>query len=147
MATTLTTDQLKTLMRRVVTEAWNEGNFDIIADTAHPDYTVHWLDTGADEGLDELESFLDEVRSGFPDFEMQIEFMLAEDDMIATGFTTSGTHEGEFMGVPPTGNEVVSHGIWAERFEGERTAELWTAWDALGVMRQLGVFPEAAADD
>jgi steroid delta-isomerase-like uncharacterized protein len=99
----------------------------------------------ADEHVDfdGFKEFICAVRTGFPDFEMDVEFMIAEENMIAIGFTAGGTHEGEFMGVPPTGkaSDPVP-GIMIHRFKDGRVVEGWAVWDVLGLMQQLDVIPE-----
>jgi predicted ester cyclase len=53
-----------------------------------------------------------------------------------------GTHQGEFMGIPPTGKRVTFTGIWFARLKGGRLQEQWVSFDALGLLRQLGAIPE-----
>ncbi|ODR80379.1 hypothetical protein BG842_02175 [Haladaptatus sp. W1] len=135
---------MKAKEQQFVTEVWNEGNFDRIGDMVSEAYTGHWFgfeDEPVD--FDGFKEFIRAVRTGFPDFEMDVEFMFAEEDMIAIGFTAVGTHEGEFMGVPPTGKagDPVP-GIMIHRFENGKVVEGWAVWDALGLMQQLGVIPE-----
>jgi predicted ester cyclase len=97
-----------------------------------------------------------DVFDGFPDYEMRIEFVLADDDLVTVGFTGHGTHEGEFMGIPP-GETPASirptPGHMTMRIEDGRVVEGWSTWDALGLLQELGVVPEdleqasLAADD
>ncbi|WP_458206836.1 ester cyclase [Haladaptatus sp. NG-SE-30] len=123
---------------------WNQGNFDHIDELMSEEYVGHWFGfEGESVYLDGFKEFIRAVRTGFPDLEMTVEFMFAEEDMIAIGFTVVGTHEGEFMGVPPTGkagNPVP--GIMVHRFEDGKVVEGWAVWDSLGLMQQLGVIPE-----
>jgi predicted ester cyclase len=55
--------------------------------------------------------------------------------------TLRGTHQGEFMGIPPTGRQVTFTGIHISRVAGGKIAEEWGQFDALGMMQQLGVIP------
>jgi len=137
-------EQLKGYEQRFIEEAWNGGNYDIIEETISEEYVGHWFDLEeGDVDRDGLEAFIRAVRDGFSDFHMDVEFMLAEDDMITVGFTVSGTHDGEFMGIPATDESGTSPGIFVHRFDEDgKVAEAWAVWDALGQMQQLGVVPE-----
>jgi len=139
------TEELKEYERRFIDEAWNRGEYGVIEETVSEDYVGHWFDMEEDDvDRDGLEAFIRAVREGFPDFHMDVEFMLAEDDMIAVGFTVEGTHDGEFMGIPATGKSGTSPGIFVHRFDDDGlVVEAWAVWDALGQMQQLGVVPES----
>ncbi len=54
---------------------------------------------------------------------------------------THRTHQGEFEGIAPTNKEILTTGIFIHRIEKGNLAERWTAYDALGMMQQLGVIP------
>jgi predicted ester cyclase len=64
--------------------------------------------------------------------------MLTEGDRVAYRWTAVGTHQGELLGVPPSGNRVELTGITVERIEGTKIAETWNNFDQLGMMRQIG---------
>ncbi|MFC7133998.1 MULTISPECIES: ester cyclase [Salinibaculum] len=148
----------KELQQRFVDECWNEGNTDLIDELYSENYVGHWyLLGGGDADREALKAFIQDVRTGFPDFEMTVEFMIAEDDMVSMGFTADGTHEGEFMGIPPSetesGTAGATPGHLTHRFEDGKIVESWSTWDALGLLLGLGVIPEdlsaalPAADD
>lgn len=66
--------------------------------------------------------------------------MFPEGDKVAVRFTTTGTHKGEFRGVPPTTNKkVMVWGINIDRIAGEKFVESWERYDTLGWMKQLGL--------
>ena len=69
--------------------------------------------------------------------------MIAEGDKVVTRYYLTGTHRGEFMGIPATGKPVKVNTIWMHRLDGGRIVEgrRWGQFDALGMMRQMGVFP------
>jgi predicted ester cyclase len=58
---------------------------------------------------------------------------------VVTRWTGSGTHQGELIGVAPTGNQVTITGISINRISGGKIEESWTNYDALGMMQQIGV--------
>jgi predicted ester cyclase len=67
--------------------------------------------------------------------------VIAEDDRVAGRFTFSGTHRGEFNGIPPTNRSFSVEGVDIYRFEGGKIAEAWSSFDSLGMLQQLGVIP------
>src|SRR5215216_2085661 len=82
------------------------------------------------------------VRRGFPDLESTIEDLIAERDKVVAHWRAQATHQGEYMGIPPTGNRVNFRGISIYRIEGGQIAESWGISDELGLMRQIGAIPE-----
>jgi predicted ester cyclase len=60
---------------------------------------------------------------------------------VVTRWTGRGTHQGEFMGVPPSGNRVEITGMTINRVSGSKISETWTIYDALGMMQQIGAMP------
>ena len=70
-----------------------------------------------------------------------IEDVIAEGDKVAVRFTFRGTHQGELMGIPPTGKQVTISGMDINRIAGGKIAERWAVFDMLGMLQQLGVMP------
>ncbi len=81
-------------------------------------------------------------RQAFPDSYFTVEDMIAEGDKVATRKTFHGTHQGEFMGIPPTGQQVSIGLIDIVRIVDGRVVEHWAMGDNLGMMQQLGVIPQ-----
>jgi steroid delta-isomerase-like uncharacterized protein len=77
----------------------------------------------------------------YPDLHITIEDVIEEGDKVVFRNTVTGTHQGEYMGVPPTGKSVIYNEIFIARFAGGRIAETWGVVDVLSQMRQLGVIP------
>jgi predicted ester cyclase len=77
----------------------------------------------------------------FPDMQIVIETTLGEGDLVCTRGYFEGTHDGDFMGVPATGNKVHVPYIDIWRFDGGKATENWVRLDMLGLMQQLGVVP------
>jgi steroid delta-isomerase-like uncharacterized protein len=80
-------------------------------------------------------------RTAFPDWVETVDEVIAEGDKVVIRVTGRGTHEGEFQGIPPTGRQVIATGVGIGRIENGRIAEAWAAYDALGLMQQLGAVP------
>lgn len=138
-------EELKTYEQEFVDEVWNEGSFDLLEETVSDEYVGRWFDpTEGDVDKEGLRTFIEMAREGFSDFRMDVEFMMAEDDMITIAFTANGTHDGEFLGTPATGTSVSTPGIIVHRFDEDgQVVEGWAVWDALGQLQQLGVVPES----
>jgi steroid delta-isomerase-like uncharacterized protein len=141
MATTsVDTEQMREMERRFVDGAWNQGDMAALSETHSESATVHWSREFTD--TDSLRAYISEVREAFPDFNMTIDFTVAEGDRIATGFTASGTHEAPLRGIPATGKFIRFSGLWTHRYEDGVIVEGWTSWDELGIRKQLGMtFP------
>lgn len=94
-------------------DVWNTGAYDRLPDVLAESATVY--DPGAPggvlEGRDEFEAHLRELRTGFPDFTIEIEEMLSGDGIVMTEWTARATHEGEFDGIPPTTREIELKGM------------------------------------
>ena len=77
----------------------------------------------------------------FPDLHVAVEDVIAEGDKVVCRNTVTGTHQGEYMGRPPTGKSIAYNEIFIIRFVNGRVAETWGVVDVLSQMRQLGMTP------
>jgi steroid delta-isomerase-like uncharacterized protein len=93
-------------------------------------------------GVEGAREFYGMYQSAFPDVQITIEEQVAEGDTVATRWTARGTHQGELLGVPPSGNRVEVMGVTMSRIEGGKVAEEWDNYDALGMMQGIGAIPE-----
>jgi steroid delta-isomerase-like uncharacterized protein len=124
-------------------DIWNQRNLDLVEEIYAPDYVNHDLTMPEDvRGIGAVREFYSRYQSAFPDAEITIEDQVAEGDKVVTRWTGRGTHKGELMGVPPSGNRVEVAGITISRIEGGKVAEEWDSYDALGLMQQIGAIPE-----
>ena len=137
-------EENKAILRRVTDEVFTQGNLDVVDELFAPSYVLH--DPGVPGGeLRGIESFKQQwvsmFRTAFPDLQLSVEDQVAEGDKVVTRYTGRGTHQGELMGIPPTGNEVVVSGTIMSRVSDGKIEEEWNNFDALGMMQQLGVIP------
>jgi steroid delta-isomerase-like uncharacterized protein len=132
-----TTEQNKELIRRTfgtLNEQDRDGFTELLAD----DVVFH--DTSEDvRGLDAVVEYHWNFFEAFPDLEFTVEDLVEEDDEVAFRFTTSGTHEGAFRGIEPTGKEVEISEMGIVHVEDGECAEVWIQGDELGLLEQLGV--------
>jgi steroid delta-isomerase-like uncharacterized protein len=135
-------EENKALARRFLEEACNEGNLGVVDEIVASDYVLH--DPALPEeirGPEGVKGFVQMYRSAYPDIVITVEDQIAEGDDVVTRWTGRGTHQGELLGVPPSGNRVEVAGITIDRISGGKFAESWTTYDALGMMQQIGAIP------
>jgi steroid delta-isomerase-like uncharacterized protein len=121
----------------------NAGNVDGYLELYADDLTVHGYPPGV-EGKAGVSEFYRSFRSAFSEFELTIDDVLADGDTVAGRYTIRGTHSGELMGVPGSGNQVEVAGQSFFRFENGRVAERWQSLDAVGLLTQIGALPAPA---
>jgi steroid delta-isomerase-like uncharacterized protein len=97
-------------------------------------------------GLDAFKGFVSYLRSAFPDLHFTIEEEVVAGDRIASRFMLYGTHEGEWMGITPTGKPIALPGVDLFRVSNGKIAEVRVYYDTLGLMQQLGVMPAAQVE-
>jgi steroid delta-isomerase-like uncharacterized protein len=131
------------LAERFHEEIFERGNVDVAKEILAPGFVWH---SDVPPGVDGVMSFAADVRAAFPDLSLSVDQVVAEGDRVAILWTLSGTHQGEFLSVPATGNSVSTPGVDIYRIENGQIAEIWTVGDELGLLIQLGSFPEFWAD-
>lgn len=130
----------KEAARRLFEELWNNRLLGLADELLTPDsrnYDPNTPDFGA--GPEAYKKLVSMYTKAFPDLRLTVDDMIAEGDKVVLRWTCSGTHKGELRGIPPTGKKIVITGTSICRFSNEKVAEQWVAWDALGMMQQLGV--------
>jgi steroid delta-isomerase-like uncharacterized protein len=121
-------------------EAINQNNLDALDEVVASDITDHDPAPGQAPGLEGVKQWFSSMHTAFPDFQMNVEDMIAEGDKVVARVSLSGTHHGEFMGIDPTGNRVTITGIDILRINAEgKIVEHWGNFDDLSMMQQLGV--------
>ncbi len=118
-------------------EGVNTGNFDVFDEVVAPNALDHDPAPGQGRGPDGFRSFFSTMRTAFPDFGVEVEHVTATDDDVAIAYTVTGTHEGEFQGISPTGKKINVRGCQIGRFEDGKLAERWGSSDELGILEQL----------
>jgi steroid delta-isomerase-like uncharacterized protein len=134
----------KTIVRRFVEESWN-GKSDVVDELIARNYVGH--DPANPEplrGPEDVKTFISTYRTAFPDLRVTIEDQLAQEDLVATRWTSNGTHKGELMGIEPTGKQVTVSGVTMSRLADGKVVEEFYNWDTYGLMRQLDAIPVLA---
>lgn len=135
----------KKLERRFIEEAFNEGDLAVLDEILAEDYIGHTSTRAEDlQGRGAIKEYIEGTRSAFPDIELDLEHLVADGEMVASHWTATGTHEGELMGIEPTGNSYEAAGMEITRVEAGRIVEHWHVGDELGMLQQLGIVPEGS---
>ncbi len=119
----------------------SQGRFDALHELVSTDYVLHPEDVRGVEGLTEM---VEGYRRALAGLRVTIEHQFAEGDYVATRSTISGKHEGELMGLPPTGREVTFSCLTISRCRSGKIEEEWELADTVGLLRQLGALPDMA---
>lgn len=133
------------IIRRFIEEVLNRGNIEATGQFFWEDVVEQVPFPGQGPGLEGLKDVLCGMRIGFPDMHWSVEEQIAEGDKVLTRFEWTGTHRGEFLGVPATGRPVKVWGTVIDRLQDGKIKETRIIMDALGLMMQLGVFPSPKA--
>jgi len=139
-------EENKAVVRRYFEEAWNKQNLDVVDEIIAPDLLDHEVDGSEQKsGPEDVKSYLaGYYLKALPDVDITVEFQIAEGDMVLTYVTVRGTHQGELLGVPATGNPIEVTGMSVDRIERGKIVEAWVSWDQLGLLKQLGANPKPA---
>jgi steroid delta-isomerase-like uncharacterized protein len=130
--------------RRVIEEAFNKGNLDVIDEVCADNYVDHDPLLG-DQDRDAAKQSIASYREAFPDLNFTIDDVFAADDHVVMRWTGTGTFENPLMGLEPNhspGQPI--HGIGIDRFEDGKVVESWSQWDTLQFMRDIGAIPSEA---
>ena len=132
-----TEEENKASFRRYLEETWNQSNLEVV-DEIFDRYISHQPDGSVlERGPEDVKRFVGEFRSAFPDLRLSSEEQIAEGDRVVSHGTIRGTHQGEFRGMAPTGQEVAIEGMAVFRFSSEgKVVESWDSYDQLSLMRQ-----------
>jgi steroid delta-isomerase-like uncharacterized protein len=119
----------KALVRTFFEEAWGKGNVAAVDEFMADEYVEHPRPSTLPPGTEGLKQLIAAYRTAFPDLKMTLDDIFAEGEMVAFRWSVSGTHLGDWSGVPPTGNHVTATGITVFRIAGGKVVESWTSID------------------
>ena len=133
------------VIRGFVDTVISKGHIDAASNYAWEDVVEQVPLPGQGPGLDGLKDIIRAMRIGFPDIVFAIQEQIAEGNKVASRFEWTGTHHGEFLGIPPTGRSVRVWGVVIDRLEDGRIKDTRIIMDTLGLMTQLGVLQPPSA--
>ena len=133
-------EQNKKLARRWFEDLFSRGDLDAANEILSAEFVDH-LPHEEERGIEELKNYVSIYRTAFPDIQDKVEDIVAEGDKVVVRWMSRGTHQGEFMGVAPTGRHVTFTGMRLFRFAENQIAESWVNIDERGLQEQLGAVP------
>ena len=134
-------DDPKSLLRRFYEEV-STGNLGAIDEMISDDLVEHEEFPGLQPSKDGVKQFFAMFQAAFPDMRMEPHEVLAEGDLVCARVTFTGTHRGEFMGIPATGRRVEVQMFDLVRFRDDQAVEHWGTTDSMTLMEQLGAMTQ-----
>jgi steroid delta-isomerase-like uncharacterized protein len=129
----------KHIVRRLYEEVWNERKLDVVDELISPSRALHDPNvSGSQIGPDAYKQQVAPFTTAFPDLHFAIEDIFSEKDKLVVSWMISGTHKGEYEGIPPTDKKISVDGITINYLANGKILDSYVSWDALGLMRQLG---------
>ena len=131
-------------IREAMVQLWNSGD-ENIARQIYADDTARYDPNNPEpiRGWAGIAAYVAEVRNAYPDFHLELSELVVEGSLFASHWTCTGTHKGEFRGIPPTGKHITIRGMTLARVENGKIVEDRVYFDRLAMMEQLGVPAES----
>ena len=132
----------KTIIRRLYEEVWNQRKLGVVDELLSASHALNDPNNpGSQVGPALYKQRVVELTTALPDLCFTIEDTVAEGEKFVACWTFSGTHQGEYRGIPATGKKISVEGITIHHIKNGKILDSYTRWDALGLMRQLGAVP------
>jgi steroid delta-isomerase-like uncharacterized protein len=133
----MSTEENKDIVRRYQ-DAYNNQDYDALDDLVATDVSTPNMISSVPRGLEGAKQVHQKTVTGMPDYHTAIEDLIAEDDKVVARVRITGTHTGDFYGIPPTGKRIDLSGIYIVRIADGRIVEHWGEENGVTVLRQLG---------
>ena len=143
MTRTATEESNMGVVRRFFEAGPSSGDLAAADALLAPDFTLHVPLPAPGPGIGAMNNIITSCRAAFHGLHVTIDDLMADGDRVTCRFTARGVHNGEFMGLPPTGKEIRMTGIEIFRLRDGKIAELWGEANLMGLMQQLGIVPGA----
>jgi len=122
-------------------ELWNTGNLTIADEVFDANFVNHDPNNPGVTNSESYKGLVAAIHIGFPDFHVATDDLIAEGEKVAMRWTIIATHQGELMGMPATGIQLVWTGITVAHLANGKIVEMWWSHDTLGLFQQLGIIP------
>src|SRR5467141_1597213 len=140
--TNLMSAENKAIVRRLYEEVWNERKLEVVNELISPSHALQGPNIfGSSIGPEAYKRQVSRFLEGYPDLRWTIENTIAEEDKVVACWTISGTHKGDYMGVPATNKKISVEGITIHHITNGKIMDSYVSWDIWGMMQQLGVVP------
>ena len=138
----LTVEEKRHVVQRISREVFGEGKLEVVDELIAPDFLDHDPLPGLPADREGLKTAVTLFRTAFPDFDVNLAHSLVDGDSVVDHITATGTQQGEFMGIPPTGKRIHTAVIVISRLDEQgRIKERWQRFGAMALLQQLGVIP------
>jgi steroid delta-isomerase-like uncharacterized protein len=131
----------ETLVRRFYEELWNRWRLELSDEILAPDVRFRGSLGTSLVGIGEFKRYVEAVRAAFPDWTNRIDELISAGDTVVARIRCAGTHEGELLGLPPTGRQVAYAAVGIFHLAGGRIADGWVVGDTQELWRALGSAP------
>jgi steroid delta-isomerase-like uncharacterized protein len=132
----------KAVVRRLYEEVWNKRKLEVINEIISPSHALQASNIfGSSIGPEAYKRNALLFFAGYPDLHWTIEDTIAEKDKVVACWTISGTHKGDYLGVPATNKKISVEGITIHHITNGKIMDSYVSWDIWGMMQQLGVVP------
>ena len=128
-------------------EAINKGHLDAFREIFAPNVVDHDPAPDQGEGPEGFIKFFTAFREAFPDLAIKPEQVVADDNNVALAYTATGTHKGNFLGIPASGKKMKIRGLQIAKFKDGKIVERWGSSDELGILKQIGAVKGAESVD
>ncbi len=126
-----------------IIDAWNAHDGERLVEYFAPDYIGFDVAQAAPVyGQEGVYGSFQRYLSAFPDIRFTPDQIVIENDQVTMAWTASGTHQGKFMHIPPTGRFATVKGVSILTFSGNKIVRGQYIWDVAGLLRALGLLPE-----
>jgi predicted ester cyclase len=122
----MSAEQNKALVRKFFEEVWSKGNVAVVDELLAPDFVDRSLLPGQESSREGYKRSITEFRAAFSFADLTIENQISEGAMVVTKFSTRCIHRGEFLGVPPSGEEATYSTIRIHRVVGGKITDEWS---------------------
>ena len=134
-------EENKALMQQFI-DGMNAQDDSFVERFVAPNYVEHDPMPGQAPGAQGLQDMMQMFYAGFPDMKGTVNQIISEGDVVSVALTTTGTHNGDFMGIPATGKKISITEVHMVRIADGKMVEHWGLADGMTMMQQLGVMPE-----
>ena len=128
------------LVRDYTRRVFNEHNPELALEFVTPDVKWHGGTLGTIEGSDKLVTLLRSFIGALPDLNAQEQDIVADGDAVAVRFVVEATHEGELLGIAPTGRRLRWDAVDVYRLRDGKIREEWAADDLTAILNAVGAY-------
>jgi predicted ester cyclase len=132
-------EENKEVVRREIEEVWAKRNLMVIDDLYDSNFVNHSPFPYTPPNREGIKQGIKNLLNAFPDIELTIDDLIAENDKVVERVTAIGTHKGEYMGIIPTNKRINLPVITINRFADDKIVERWSLIDSLAMLQQLGI--------